>query len=158
MDRRFFLHSASLLATAAFSQRALAHHGWSSFDEARPLYLAGRVKSVKWQNPHAEIVVTVSADAALPADLAKRNLPAQAAPVDGPRILAAASLPARRGDWTLELSPMTRVEAWKIAQPNVGDTIAAIGYTFKDEKGAAFARLEYLIVGERLYGLRSNPA
>ena len=91
-------------------------------------------------------------------DLAARGVPAQSSPVDGAKILAATSLPRRRGDWTLELSPMTRIEAWRIPEPKVGDTVAAVGYTFKDEKGAAFARLEYLIVADRVYGLRSNPA
>ena len=37
------------------------------------------------------------------------------------------------------------------------DTVAAVGFTFKDEQGAALARIEYLMVGEKLYGLRSMP-
>jgi hypothetical protein len=53
---------------------------------------------------------------------------------------------------------MTRIEAWKVAQPKVGDTVEAVAYTFKDEKGAAVARVEYLIVADKLYGLRSMPA
>jgi hypothetical protein len=53
---------------------------------------------------------------------------------------------------------MTRLEAWKVAQPRVGDTIEAVAYTFKEEKGAAIARVEYLILGDKLYGLRSMPA
>ena len=40
----------------------------------------------------------------------------------------------------------------------VGDTVAAVAYTFPDEKGEMFARVEYLIIGQQLYGLRSNPA
>ena len=158
MDRRLFVLSSASLASLGFSHPVFAHHGWSSFDETKPIYLVGKVKSVKWQNPHAELVVTMAADAVLPANLATRSVPAQGSPVDGPKILAATSLPKRRGDWTLELSPMTRIEAWKIPEPKVGDTVAAVGYTFKDEKGAAFARLEYLIVADRVYGLRSNPA
>ena len=158
MHRRHFSLSAVSLACAGLSQRAFAHHGWSSFDESKPLYIAGRAKSVKWQNPHAEIVITVPANATLPADLAKRNVPAQTSPVDGPKLLAAASLPTKRGDWTIELSPMTRINAWKVPEPKVGDSVAAVAYTFKDEKGSAFARVEYLIIGDELYGLRSNPA
>ena len=98
------------------------------------------------------------ANATLPADLAKRNVPAQTSPVDGPKLLAAASLPTKRGDWTIELSPMTRINAWKVPEPKVGDSVAAVAYTFKDEKGSSFARVEYLIIGEQWYGLRSNPA
>ena len=97
-------------------------------------------------------------DAKLPGDFAKRTAPPQTTPVDGAKILANAALPIKRGDWTLELSPMTRIEAWKVAQPKLGDTIEAVAYTFKDEKGAAIARVEYLMVGDKLYGLRSMPA
>jgi hypothetical protein len=160
MKRRELLSLASTLAPLALCSRpALAHHGWSSFDEARPLYVAGKVKSVKWQNPHAEIVVTVAPDATLPADLAGRKPPAQtSSSVDGAKVLAAAALPKRRGDWTIELSPMTRIESWKVPEPKVGDSLAAVCYSFKDEKGAAFARVEYLIIGDKMYGLRSNPA
>ena len=157
MHRRLVLLGATALGATLASQRSLAHHGWSSFDESRPLYLGGRVKAVKWQNPHAEIVVTVAAGAALPADLARRKVPAQTSPVDGARILAAASLPRKNGDWTIELSPMTRIAAWKVPEPKVGDTVAAVAYGFKDEKDS-FARVEYLIIGDQLYGLRSNPA
>jgi hypothetical protein len=35
--------------------------------------------------------------------------------------------------------------------------VSAVAYAFKDEKDA-FARVEYLIIGGQLYGLRSNPA
>ncbi len=161
MNRRQYL-AASLASLSAaplawLTQRAYAHHGWNSFDESRPLYIEGRVKAVKWQNPHAEIVVTVSADAKVPADLAQRKMPAQTINVDAAKILAAASAPKRRGDWTLELSPMVRIEAWKIPEPKVGETVAAIGYTFKDEKGGSFTRVEYLLIRGQSYGLRSSP-
>jgi len=159
MQRRdLILGTTAVLTGGVLPLTALAHHGWSSFDESRPLYLSGKVKAVKWQNPHAEISVAVAADAALPGDLAQRSVPAQTANVDGPKVLAAARLPQRRGDWTIELSPMTRISAWKVPQPKVGDTVAAVAYTFPDENGEMFARVEYLIIGQQLYGLRSNPA
>ena len=160
MNRRQFLFSLPLAVPpfALFAHSAFAHHGWNSFDETRPLYIEGRVKSVKWQNPHAELVVSMSADASVPADLATRKMPAQTINVDAAKILAAAAPPKRRGDWTIELSPMIRIEAWKVPQPKVGDTVAAIAYTFKDEKGAAFSRVEYLLFGKQAYALRSNPA
>ena len=158
VKRRDFVNFASATAASVWMGQALAHHGWSSFDETAPLYFGGKVKSVKWQNPHAEIVITVGADTALPSDLARRDTPAQSSSVDGAKVLAAAKLPRRRGDWTIELSPMTRINAWKVPQPKVGDTIEAVAYTFKDEKGDMFARVEYLIIEGKLYGLRSNPA
>ena len=158
MHRRAFVLCATALVSSVVSQRSLAHHGWSSFDETRPLYIPGRVKAVKWQNPHAEIVITVAADATVPADLASLKFPAQTSPVDGAKILAAASLPRKRGDWTIELSPMSRINAWNVPEPKVGDSVAAVAYSFKEEKGDAFARVEYLIIGGQLYGLRSSPA
>jgi Family of unknown function (DUF6152) len=154
MHRRHFLTATS--ACIAFP--AFAHHGWSSFDESKPVYLEGRVKSVKWQNPHAEINVIVAADAKLPADLAKRVVPPQKVAVDGARILGAAALPVRRGEWNLELSPMTRIEAWKVPEPKPGDTIGAVGYTFKGEKGPQLVRVEFLFLGNSVFGLRSMPA
>ena len=157
MDRRNFVLVATAAGSALASGRSLAHHGWSSFDESRPLYISGRVKAVKWQNPHAEIVITVPANSTLPPDLASRKVPAQTSSVDGARVLAAALPPRKAGDWTIELSPMTRINAWKVPEPKVGDTLAAVAYGFKDEKDA-FARVEYLIIGGQLYGLRSNPA
>ncbi len=158
MKRRTFLLSLPVSGMAlAISKNTFAHHGWSSFDESKPIYLEGKVKSMKWQNPHAEMTITLANDLKLPADLAKRIAPAQTASVDGAKILASAALPKKRGDWVLELAPMTRIEAWKVSAPKVGDTVAAVGFTFKDEQGAALARIEYLIVGEKLYGLRSMP-
>lgn len=161
MQRRHFLYSLPSLsiagAPALFMSAASAHHGWSSFDDAKPIYLTGTVKALRWQNPHAEVIITMPADATLPADLAGRVPPAQSQNIPGARILASATLPQRRGEWTLELSPMSRIEAWKVPEPRLGSTISAVGYTFKDEKGAALARVEYLIIGQQLFGLRSLP-
>ncbi len=138
---------------------ARAHHGWSSFDQERPLYLQGRVHSVRWQNPHAELVLEVPPMLGLPPDLAQRALPAQAAPVDGRALLARAGLPRRKDRlWEIELAPLTRMQAWKVAPLKVGDEIAVLGFTFRDEQGPAVLRVEYLLVGTQAYGLRSAPA
>ncbi|MEO8386250.1 MAG: hypothetical protein ABI583_13465 [Betaproteobacteria bacterium] len=51
-------------------------------------------------------------------------------------------MPKKRGDWTIELSPRTRIDAWKVPAPKNGEPVAAVAYRFKDEKGAAFARVE----------------
>lgn len=158
MQRRQLLNYAATCAGGLLIGRpALAHHGWSSFDETRPLYLAGRVKAVQWKNPHAEIVITVAPASVLPADLAARKLPPQSAGIDAARVLAAAALPRKTGDWTIELSPMTRIAAWKVPEPRVGDTVSALAYGLKDEK-ELFARVEYLFIGTQAFGLRSNPA
>ena len=146
-------------ASALLVPSAFAHHGWSSFDQDRPIYLEGKAAKVSWGNPHAEIDLQISADLKLPPDLAKRALPAQSANVDGPRLLAAAQLPTRRDPvWEIEFAPLTRMEAWKVPPIKVGDTIAVLGFTLVGEKGEAVLRVEYLFAGGKTYGMRSAPA
>lgn len=48
MRRPHFL----ILATLAIAAPAIAHHGWSSYDETRPITLAGSLATVTWGNPH----------------------------------------------------------------------------------------------------------
>jgi hypothetical protein len=157
--RRFVLVTAAASATPLALPTAWAHHGWSSFDADRPIYLEGKVVSSKWQNPHAELMLEVSPGLALPADLKQRPLPAQSAGVDGPALLAKTVLPRRKDRrWELELAPLTRMSAWNVAEIKAGDTVSAVGFTFKDEAGEAVMRVEYLFVGGKSYGLRSSPA
>ncbi|CAN7415580.1 DUF6152 family protein [Variovorax sp. LjRoot84] len=154
--RSIVIAAASLPVVTPF---AWAHHGWSSFDQGRPLYLEGKVVRARWQNPHAELVIEVPPGLKVPADLATRQPPAQSAPVDGPGLLAKATAP-RRADrqWTLELAPLTRMEAWKVSEIKSGATISAVGFTFKEEKGEPVMRVEYLFADGKVYGLRSSPA
>jgi len=148
-----------LAATLAAPLAARAHHGWSSFDQGRPIWLEGRATKVAWRNPHAELTLEVPADLKLPADLASRALPAQSAGVDGAALLKAAQLPTRKDRlWEIELAPLTRMSAWKVPEIKVGDTVGVLGFTFAGEKGDAVLRAEYLFVGGQTYGLRSSPA
>jgi hypothetical protein len=154
MDRRRLLAAAAVLPLGA-----RAHHGWSSFDLARPIYLEGKAVNVAWRNPHAELDLDIAPDFRLPADLAQRTVPAQAATVDGPGLLKAAQLPTRKDKrWHIELAPLSRMEAWKIAEIKGGDAISLLGFTFAGEKGDAVLRVEYLWLGGKAYGLRSSPA
>jgi hypothetical protein len=138
---------------------ARAHHGWSSFDQSRPIYLAGTVRVVRWANPHAEIELEPVADLKLPGDLPKRAVPPQQAPVDAPAVLAATTLPRRRERvWTVELAPLTRMQAWGVEPLRIGETVEVVGFTFRDERGDAVVRAEYLFRGGKAYGLRSSPA
>lgn len=151
----------SLFALAALpSLPAWAHHGWSSFDQNRPLYLEGRAAQVVWRNPHAELKLELPAEGLkLPADLATRALPAQAAPVDGPALLKAAQLPTRKDKrWEIELAPLSRMQAWGVPEIKAGDAVAMVGFTFAGEKGDAILRVEYLFLGGKAFGLRSSPA
>lgn len=146
-------------AAAALPPLARAHHGWSGFDQDRPLYLQGRVLATRWQNPHAELLLELAQPLQLPADLAQRAVPAQQAAVDGRAVLARAQLPRRRdARWQIELAPLGRMQAWQIAPLPVGAEVAVVGYAAHDEQGPPLLRAEYLLVGSRIYGLRSSPA
>lgn len=35
-----------------------AHHGWSSYDEAKPLTVSGTFTKVSWSNPHGTAAMT----------------------------------------------------------------------------------------------------
>ena len=154
MQRRTLITAPLALALPAW-----AHHGWSSFDQGRPIYLEGKATKVACRNPHVELDLELSASLKLPADLASRALPAQTAPVDGPALLKAAQLPTRKDRrWEVELAPLLRLEAWAVAEIKPGDTLALIGFTFTGEKGAAVLRAEYLFVAGKTYGMRSSPA
>ena len=138
---------------------AWAHHGWSSFDQGRPIYLEGKAIKVAWRNPHAELDLELPANLKLPADLTSRALPAQTAPVDGPALLKAAQLPTRKDRrWEIELAPLSRLETWGVAEIKPGESVALLGFTLTGEKGAAVLRAEYLFVAGKTYGLRSSPA
>ena len=145
-------------ASALALPKAFAHHGWSSFDQERPIYLEGKVLKVSWRNPHAELEIEIPPDLKLPADLARRPIPVQSASVDGARLLAGAMLPTRRDKvWEIELAPLTRMEAWKVPEIKVGESISVLGFTLIGEKGDAVVRAEYLFAGGKAYGLRSSP-
>jgi Family of unknown function (DUF6152) len=156
MSRRYFLAAGISLPLSGL---AYAHHGWSSFDQDRPVYLEGKARKVKWQNPHVEIELALSANLSLPTNLAARDLPAQAAPVEGKVLLGKAVLPKRKdGVWEIELAPLTRMQTWNVPEIKVGATVSVLGFTFKDESGPPVLRVEYLWLEGKTYALRSSPA
>ncbi len=159
MQRRHLMLATLASPALGLPLVARAHHGWSSFDQDRPIYLEGRATQLKWQNPHAELMLEVPAGLKVPADLAQRTLPAQTAPVDGKALLARAVVPTRKDrKWEIELAPLTRMEAWKVAEIKPGTTLSVVGFIFKEEKGEPILRAEYLFVDGKAYGLRSSPA
>lgn len=148
-----------ILAAATMPLVARAHHGWSSFDADRPVYLEGSVRQVRWQNPHAELELELPADLKLPADLAQRPVPAQTSPVDGKALLAKAALPTRKDRrWEVELAPLTRMQAWQVPQIQPGGFVSVVGFALREVKGGAVLRAEYLFMDGKTYGLRSSPA
>lgn len=159
MHRRDMMRASASLAVAGVAPAAWAHHGWSSFDQTRPLYLQGRAVAVAWRNPHAELVLELPEPLTLPADLAQRPLPAQTAGVDGAALLAKTVLPRRRDRrWQVELAPLFRLGLWKVPEIKPGTTLAVVGFAFTEERGDALLRAEYLFLDGQTYGLRSSPA
>ena len=56
------LRAAIIACAAAFAlfTPALAHHAWNEVDTAQSFSLIGKVKSLKWENPHASLVLDVT--------------------------------------------------------------------------------------------------
>jgi Family of unknown function (DUF6152) len=157
MNRNLTRMSA-VVAAAALAAVALAHHGWSSFDETKPIYLEGVAKTVKWQNPHAEMSLEVNG-ASPPEALTRFAIPKQSANVDAVTVLGSAKAPTRKDKtWNIELAPLTRMDAWKVAEIKAGEKIALVGYTFKDQKGEPILRVEFLVRDGKVVPLRSAPA
>lgn len=159
MHRRTLLQAGGALALGGLGATAQAHHGWSSFDQGRPVYLEGRALQVAWRNPHAELMLEVPDNLVLPAGLAQRPVPAQSASVDGAALLARAVTPTRKDKrWQIELAPIFRMNQWQVPEVKDGDRIAMVGFTFEGERGEPILRVEYLFIGDKTYGLRSSPA
>ncbi len=137
---------------------AEAHHGWSSYDLSRPVYVVGTVAQVIWQNPHVEVILDVPAGIRLPADLAQTPIPDFLERVGGRETLQKARLPAQPAKrWTLELAPISRMMQYGAnRRAQVGETAAFVGYisrTVCDEM-----RIEIVIFGDgETQGLRSTP-
>jgi hypothetical protein len=53
MMRTVFTCAAFVLLTCA----ALAHHGWGSYDAAKPVTVAGPILTSRFENPHATVTV-----------------------------------------------------------------------------------------------------
>ncbi|MEO5734995.1 MAG: DUF6152 family protein [Rubrivivax sp.] len=156
MRRRTLIAAAPLLL---FLPRVWAHHGWSSFDQSRPIYLEGTAAKVMWRNPHAEIELELAPDLKVPPDLASRKPPAQTAPVEGVALLRTAQVPTRKDKrWEIELAPLSRMSAWKVPEIQIGDRLALVGFTTQAEQGEPVLRVEYLLYKDGVYGLRSSPA
>ncbi len=156
MNRRTLIGAA--VGSLATGSLVHAHHGWASFDQSRPIFLAGQAADVRWRNPHAELALILDVPLRLPPGLAQRSLPAQSAGVDGVALLSKAGLPNRREQrWEIELAPIARLNQWQVPRIEEGQRIEVLGFTLADERGASLLRAEYLFIAERVYGLRSSP-
>ena len=154
MKLRNFIY---LISGALLAAPVLAHHGWSSFDQDKPLYLTGTLTQVRWQNPHTEVMLRADA-VKLPEGLATRTVPAQQRSVDGAGILKKVQVPANAaGVWEIEFAPLSRMQAWGLSEPlKVGDRIEVIGYGLAGDNKRVL-RAEYLFVNGKAYAFRSSP-
>ena len=50
----------AVAACALLTGAAFAHHGWGSYDAAKPVTVAGPILTSKFENPHATITVRAS--------------------------------------------------------------------------------------------------
>ena len=57
---RKWLGAATVMATSLSATTLLAHHGWSGYDSATVLTIAGSVDRIAYANPHVEIAVKAS--------------------------------------------------------------------------------------------------
>ncbi len=155
MKRRNFVY---LISGALLAAPVLAHHGWSSFDQDKPLYLSGTLTQVRWQNPHTEVMLRADVTK-LPDGIATRTVPAQQQSVDGAGILKKVQVPANAaGVWEIEFAPLSRMQAWGLSEPlKVGDRIEVIGYGLADDNKKRVLRAEYLFVNGKAYAFRSSP-
>ena len=155
MKRRSFIY---LISGALVAAPVMAHHGWSSFDQDKPLYVSGTLTQVRWQNPHAEVMLRVDATK-LPDGIASRAVPAQQQSVDGAGILKKVQVPANAaGVWEVEFAPLSRMQAWGLAQPpKVGDRVEVIGYGLADDTSKRLLRAEYMFINGKAYAFRSSP-
>lgn len=48
---------AALAALVMLGGSALAHHGWGSYDAAKPITVAGPILTSKYENPHVTLTV-----------------------------------------------------------------------------------------------------
>ncbi len=56
MSRRL-LGSALVVLGLALTVPAAAHHGWGSYDAAKPVTVTGKILTSKYENPHVSITV-----------------------------------------------------------------------------------------------------
>ena len=59
--------------------------------------------------------------------------------------------------WEIEMAPLRRLQASKVAEIKPGTSIAVLGFTLTAEKGEAVRRAEYLFVAGNTDALLLSP-
>lgn len=154
------LAATALLAFGALP--ALAHHGWTYFDTSRVFYLEGQIVSVRWGNPHPEIVLRATPRSEVP-DLSSvtmpgaesgllRTMPALPAP---PNVKA---LAADATEHVIVLAPPSRLADWGMVEGDAapGRRLRMIGYVACDD-GHEFRPEVVILEDNRAVRQRSVP-
>ena len=120
--------TAALLA-CFLAVPAVAHHGWATFDTRHAYYVAGTVTSVRWGDPHSEVVLRIDRKD-LPADWTRRPLPAGAKEEDGRATMASARrYDGTRGELELVLAGPGWMKRWGLERRlEVGERMEAVGF------------------------------
>lgn len=110
----------ALLATAAF-----AHHGWSGYDESKPVTLTGVVQASGYENPHAYVDLQVKDNA-----------------------------PANGKMWHAVLAPVSRMSARGITKADIapGATVTVEG--FQDKSKVNELKIERITIKGKKYEIR----
>ena len=121
-------------AFASLTGTAVAHHGWGSYDAAKPITVTGAILTSKFENPHATI--TVQQSDKTPSDKTQSEKTQS------------------EKTWTIILAPTSRMTT-RGALANVvavGNNVSAYGYpstVVKDEM-----RAERITVDKKTYEMR----
>jgi hypothetical protein len=144
------IHFFALLAVLAAP--VAAHHGWSTFDTRHAYFVAGTVASVRWGNPHSEVVLRLDA-AALPADWARRPLPAGASEAEGRATMASArAYSGNRQQLELVLAGPEWMKRWGLERRlEVGERIEAVGFLDAREGSALRPVMFWLANGQAVW-------
>ncbi|WP_420963757.1 DUF6152 family protein [Brucella sp. IR073] len=124
---------------AMSSQTAEAHHGWTYFDTSRVFYLEGEIISVRWGNPHPELVLRPTPRTELP-DLSGIAMPGAESgflrtmpPLPLPPGLQ--PLATDGAEYTVVLAPPSRLAEWGMTEGDAapGRRLRLIGYLACDD-------------------------
>jgi hypothetical protein len=128
--RVFSLLVACLALNMAMPLTAQAHHGWSSYDLTRPIYVEGEVTEVIWSNPHVEVLLKTAPDLAVPAGFAQTGLPEMLEQVGGRDSVQNVRVPSEQGKtWRIEFAPIARMGGYNMSRrPETGTRMAFVGY------------------------------
>jgi Family of unknown function (DUF6152) len=107
----------AMMAIAAFTFPAQAHHSFAMFDQEKMISVSGTVKEFEWSNPHAWIHLTVVDEGT-----------------------------GRSVDWAFEMGSVGQIAAqgWKSDSIKPGDKITVSGHPLRDgSRGGQYRSVKF---------------